>query len=109
NGELVYLGRLDHQVKIRGFRVELGEIEAVLREYPGVSQAVVTLSGKDHLLAAYIVADHDAQPVIAAIDMAVRSRLPEYMTPSAYMVLESLPLLPNGKIDRSKLPEPVMP
>jgi amino acid adenylation domain-containing protein len=109
NGELVYLGRLDHQVKIRGFRVELGEIEAVLREYPGVSQAVVTLSAKDHLLAAYIVADHDAQPAVAAIDMAVRSRLPEYMAPSAYMVLESLPLLPNGKIDRSKLPEPVMP
>jgi amino acid adenylation domain-containing protein len=106
NGELDYLGRVDHQVKIRGMRVELGEIEAVLREQPGVEQAVVVARPYEPSLAAYLVPEPDAALRIASIQTALGSRLPSHMVPSVYCVIDRLPLLPNGKVDRSALPEP---
>lgn len=103
NGALEYVGRLDHQVKIRGFRVELGEIEAVLQDTPGVKQAVVVARAEEPQLTAYIVRQPGVQQRPDAIDAAARGRLPEYMVPGAYIVLETLPTLPNGKVDRASL------
>jgi amino acid adenylation domain-containing protein len=108
-GELEYLGRLDEQVKIRGFRVELGEIESALNRYPGVRQSVVLAREAPHggqQLTAYIV---PAQPScsVAEVRLQLSQILPEYMIPSAFMLLESLPLTINGKVDRRALPVPV--
>ncbi|HEX3128876.1 MAG TPA: non-ribosomal peptide synthase/polyketide synthase, partial [Thermoanaerobaculia bacterium] len=93
NGEIEYLGRIDHQVKIRGFRIELGEIEAVLARQPGVREAVVL--ARDGRLAAYVVGNADRA--------ALARELPEYMVPSAWVVLDAMPLSPNGKVDRRAL------
>ncbi len=107
DGQLEYLGRADGQVKIRGHRVELGEVEEVLRRHPQVSEAVV-IARPDTTgslrLAGYVVADHGAAPS----DLAAHARtwLPDFMVPSALVALEEFPLLPNGKIDRSALPDP---
>jgi amino acid adenylation domain-containing protein len=115
-GEIEYLGRVDHQVKVRGFRIELGEIEAALRSHPSARDAVVLAreeeSGEKRLIA-YVVADaHDAAPddsddadalTIAALREYVAERLPEYMMPSAFLLLDTLPALPNGKVDRHAL------
>jgi hypothetical protein len=106
NGELDCLGRMDHQVKIRGFRVELGEIETVLRDQPGVRQAVVMARPTEPQIAAYIVADPDASIGAAELEAAAKARLPTYMVPGAYVIMPALPVLPNGKIDRSSLPDP---
>ena len=106
DGNLEFLGRVDQQVKIRGFRVELGEVEAVLRQYPAVREAVAIaqLDLTDHYrLVAYIVAD---ETQISGLRDFLRERLPEYMVPSVIMPLEALPLSPNGKIDRRVLPTP---
>jgi amino acid adenylation domain-containing protein len=105
DGELEYLGRLDHQVKIRGFRVELGEIEAALAACPGVRDAAVVAREDepgDKRLVAYVAGEVTA----AALWEALQRRLPAYMTPAAFMILEDLPRTPNGKIDRRSLPEP---
>ncbi len=111
-GEIDYLGRIDHQVKIRGFRVELGEIEAGLRRHPAVKDAVV-VSGVDPSgdvrLVAYVVAGagfRGGEPLISELKDALRRELPDYMVPSAFVFLEALPLLPNGKVDRKNLPAP---
>ncbi len=104
NGEFFYLGRMDQQVKIRGFRVELGEIEAVLREQNGVAHAVAVGRSEDPQLTAYLVPDRGLQLNVTDIETAVRRKLPSYMVPGAFVVLESLPVLPNGKVDRSALP-----
>ncbi|HEY6391748.1 MAG TPA: amino acid adenylation domain-containing protein, partial [Bryobacteraceae bacterium] len=106
NGEFFYLGRVDHQVKIRGFRVELGEIEAVLREQNGVTHAVVVGRSEDPQLIAYLVPDQGTQLDLTDIETAVRRKLPSYMAPAAFIILERLPVLPNGKVDRSALPAP---
>lgn len=106
NGELDCLGRMDHQVKIRGFRVELGEIETVLREQPGVRQAVVVARPDDSQICAYIVPDSDAPIGAAELATAAKDRLPAYMVPGAYVMMAALPVLPNGKIDRASLPVP---
>jgi len=106
-GELEYLGRIDHQVKIRGFRIELGEIEAVLLTYSGVREAVVTAredSPGEKRLAAYLILEHTTP--IGELRGFLKERLPDYMIPSAFVVLDKLPLLSNGKVDRRRLPEP---
>ncbi|MFD7256013.1 amino acid adenylation domain-containing protein, partial [Streptomyces sp. NPDC059895] len=100
DGQLEFVGRADEQVKIRGFRVELGEVEAVLAAYPGVDRAAVVV--RDGRLVGYIVGDVDADAVVAHAGM----RLPEYMVPSAVVVLDAFPLTVNGKIDRAALPAP---
>nr|QEO74129.1 condensation domain-containing protein [uncultured bacterium] len=104
DGDLEYLGRIDHQVKIRGFRIELGEIEAVLSRHPGLSQVVV-LVREDTLVAYYVPAGETAVSV-ADLRAALGKELPDYMIPSWFVPLPSLPLTANGKVDRKALPAP---
>ena len=109
DGNIEYLGRIDHQIKIRGFRVEPGEIEAVLAEHPDVCQsAVVAREFKpgDTRLFAYVVPEHGIQPSPADLRIFLKERLPDHMVPAGFVILPELPLTPNGKVDRSALPEP---
>jgi acyl-coenzyme A synthetase/AMP-(fatty) acid ligase/acyl carrier protein len=109
DGQLEFLGRVDEQVKIRGFRVEPGEIEAVLRRHPDVDDAVVLArpdpSGLTRLIA-YLVSAADRVPIQGELYRLLAASLPDYMLPSALLVLDKWPLTPNGKLDRSALPEP---
>ncbi len=109
-GELEYVGRRDSQVKVRGFRVELGEVEAALAAHAAVREAVVVAQGDapsvQSLTAYYTVADGEPTPTALELRSHLRARLPEYMVPSAFVVLDALPLTPNGKLDRRALPEP---
>ncbi|HVT17881.1 MAG TPA: non-ribosomal peptide synthase/polyketide synthase [Thermoanaerobaculia bacterium] len=106
DGELEFLGRLDHQVKVRGFRVELGEVEAVLATHPGVRQAVVTAPGGERLVA-YVVPRTAPGPSVQELGELLRRRLPDYEVPGFFVVLDHLPLTPNGKVDRRALPAPL--
>lgn len=109
NDELEYLGRSDQQVKIRGFRIELGEIESVLAEFPGLRAAIVqarTERTGDKRLVAYVVPDPHQRPTVAQLREHMAQRLPEYMVPSAFLLLDRLPLTAHGKVDRDALPEP---
>jgi amino acid adenylation domain-containing protein len=107
-GELEYLGRLDFQVKIRGHRIEPGEVEAELAANPHVRQAVVAARGEGAAarLVAWVVPAPAASPSAAELREWLRARVPEYMIPAAFVVVPELPLSPNGKIDRDRLPEP---
>jgi amino acid adenylation domain-containing protein len=108
-GEIEYLGRTDEQVKVQGYRIELGEIEAALGGHEAVRQAVVMAredTPGDKQLAAYIIPNADSNPSISALRRYLREKLPEYMVPSTFTMLEKFPLTPNGKIDRRALPAP---
>jgi amino acid adenylation domain-containing protein len=107
DGNLEYLGRIDHQVKLRGFRIELGEIEASLSQHPMVAQCVVILREDrpgDKRLVAYYTAAGELLPSVAQLREHLGTSLPEYMIPSACVLLDALPLTPSGKIDRRALP-----
>jgi acyl-CoA synthetase (AMP-forming)/AMP-acid ligase II/acyl carrier protein len=109
DGVIQCLGRLDHQIKLRGFRIELGEIEAVLMQHPGVRQAVadVRVSGSgDKRLVAYLTFDGASAPAVSDLRSFVKTKLPEYMVPSSFVVLETLPVSPSGKLNRRALPDP---
>ncbi|WP_416362916.1 non-ribosomal peptide synthetase [Pseudomonas sp. NFX183] len=108
DGLVEYLGRIDHQVKIRGFRIELGEIETRLLEHHAVREAVVLAldspSGKQ--LVAYLVSDADHGTLRDALKAHLKTQLPDYMVPAHLIVLDSMPLTANGKLDRRALPQP---
>ncbi|MDP2097884.1 MAG: amino acid adenylation domain-containing protein [Methylobacter sp.] len=109
DGNIDYLGRIDHQVKIRGFRIELGEIEARLLEHPAIKEtAVIAREDQpgDKRLAAYLVAAHEDSPDSELLKAWLREALPEYMVPSVFVALQSMPLSANGKLDRKRLPQP---
>lgn len=108
DGALEFLGRVDEQVKIRGFRVELGEIEARLAAHPEVRDAVVAArtEGSENRLVAYLVLVPEAVATPADLRRFVQETLPDYMVPSAFVVLDTLPLSPTGKVDRRALPAP---
>ena len=108
-GELEYLGRIDNQVKIRGFRIELGEIEALLASHPQIWETVVIVRDDttgDKRLVAYIVPQSEKIITINEIRQFLKAKLPDYMIPNAFVILDALPLTANGKIDRRALPPP---
>jgi amino acid adenylation domain-containing protein len=109
DGRIEVLGRLDHQVKVRGFRIELGEIEAALAQHEEVAEAVVVAREEesgDRRLAAYVVGREGPAPAAERLRQHLLGRLPEYMIPSYFVSLPSLPRTPNGKLDRRALPPP---
>ena len=119
DGRLEFLGRVDDQVKIRGYRIELGEVQAVLASEPGVAHAVVVardddpaMSGGKRLVAYVVPARTDAGTGgrcgvdVGAVRAHVADALPDYMVPSAVVVLDALPLTSNGKLNRKALPAP---
>jgi amino acid adenylation domain-containing protein len=109
NGNIEFLGRIDHQVKIRGFRIELGEIETVLRQHLNISDTVVVAredTPGDKRVVAYFVPARDAVLSTAELRSFLKEKLPEYMLPSVFVALKSMPLTPNGKVDRRALPAP---
>ncbi|HEX8184174.1 MAG TPA: condensation domain-containing protein, partial [Blastocatellia bacterium] len=107
DGQIEYLGRLDHQVKIRGFRVEIGEIEVALSGHLAISECAVIVREDvpgDKRLVAYSVTSHEQPPSAGDLRGFLKGRLPEYMVPSAFVFLDSLPLTRTGKVDRLALP-----
>lgn len=111
NGNLEYLRRIDHQIKVRGYRIEPGEVQAVLAQHPQVREAAVIAReyNNDKRLLAYVVCM--AQTSLTSIDLRqyLRDRLPDYMVPNTVVLLERMPLTPNGKLDRQALPDPEQP
>ncbi|WP_139488457.1 non-ribosomal peptide synthetase [Brevibacillus dissolubilis] len=109
DGTIEFIGRIDQQVKIRGFRIELGEIEAALYEHPAIQEAIVMVrqdTPGDKRLAAYLVSEAGTEIQTGELRMYLKAKLPDYMIPSAFVVMEQLPLTPNGKVDRKALPVP---
>jgi amino acid adenylation domain-containing protein len=105
DGQVEYLGRIDHQVKVRGFRIELGEVEAALLALPGVREAVVVAPDGTRLVA-YVGADEGPGSEAAHLKAQLGLSLPDYMVPSVFVRLDRLPLNTNGKVDRKALPDP---
>lgn len=109
DGNLEFLGRIDNQVKIRGFRIELGEIESVLRQHSNVRESVVLAREYEFsskYLVAYVVLRQGNVASASELRRFLKEKLPEYMVPSAFVLLKSLPLTPNGKVDHQALPSP---
>ncbi|MBN3923763.1 non-ribosomal peptide synthetase, partial [Nostoc sp. NMS4] len=109
NGNIEYLGRIDHQVKIRGFRIELGEIEALLSQNVDVQASCVIIREEtpgNKRLVAYVVPQKEVTLTTGELRQFLADKLPGYMVPTAFVILESLPLTPNGKVDRRALPDP---
>ena len=107
DGNIEFLGRIDHQVKVRGFRIELGEIEVVLTQHSEIREVVVIaqqdVTGNQYLVA-YVVPKQKSVPNSSELRRFLRDKLPEYMLPKVFVMLEALPLTPNGKVDRKALP-----
>jgi non-ribosomal peptide synthetase component F len=109
DGTIKYLGRADHQVKIRGFRVESGEVEKALSQHPAVRDVIVVAreeASGDKRLVAYVVVDEECAPTINSLRGFIRAMLPEYMTPSAFVLMDKFPLTPSKKVNRLALPAP---
>ncbi|BAZ47499.1 amino acid adenylation [Nostoc sp. NIES-4103] len=109
DGNIEYLRRLDHQIKIRGFRIELGEIESIICQYPDVRETVVIAKGEtleERQLIGYVVFHQKASPSVSNLRRFLKEKLPEYMIPTVWMVLDALPLTTNGKVNRNALPAP---
>jgi acyl-coenzyme A synthetase/AMP-(fatty) acid ligase/acyl carrier protein len=109
DGNIEFLGRIDHQVKIRGFRIEIGEVESILGQYPDVMETIVIVREDqpgNKRLVAYVVPDKKSAIATNELRNFMKGQLPDYMVPSAFIALDSLPLTPNGKIDRKALPAP---
>ncbi len=109
DGNIEFLGRIDHQVKIRGFRIELGEIEAALGQYSAVRGAVVVAredTPGEKRLVAYVVGNEGQPTSVGELRSFLKEKLPGYMVPSAFVLLDELPLTPSGKVDRRALPAP---
>lgn len=109
DGNLVYCGRVDNQVKIRGFRIELGEVESVLQRHPEVRDAVVVVCDdppRGKSLAAYVVPKQPGALELSRLRAYAKEKLPPYMLPAAFVVLDQMPLTRNGKVDRKALPAP---
>lgn len=111
DGNIEFLGRIDHQVKIRGYRIELGEVEAVLAGHPGIREVVVVAradSRAEKRLVAYVVHEPKRARTTDNLRSFLKKKLPSYMIPSIFVSLNELPLTPNGKIDRQSLPAPYL-
>ncbi|WP_067777339.1 non-ribosomal peptide synthetase [Nostoc sp. NIES-3756] len=109
DGNLEFLGRIDHQVKVRGYRIELEEIEALLRQYPEIQDTIVLMREDipgEQRLVVYYVAKTDAAITISNLRNFLKEKLPDYMIPSAFLPMQALPLTSNGKVDRRALPIP---
>ncbi|HJT56498.1 MAG TPA: amino acid adenylation domain-containing protein [Ktedonobacteraceae bacterium] len=112
DGNIEFLGREDFQVKIQGYRIELGEVESALLQHPAVHAAVVTAVGKSRFnrhLVAYVIPVSSFSPTVDELRIFLQEKLPAYMVPSAFMLLETLPLTANGKVDHKALPELNLP
>ena len=106
NGEIAYRGRVDEQIKILGYRIEPAEVERVLNRHSAIESSVVVARGDEKRLAAYLVISNGKIPTALELRRLVTSELPEYMAPSIFVRLDKLPTTPNGKVDRTVLPEP---
>jgi amino acid adenylation domain-containing protein/non-ribosomal peptide synthase protein (TIGR01720 family) len=109
DGELVYMGRVDHQVKVRGFRIELGEVEAALLRHEQVGEAAATVvesAGHRRLVGYVVLSPGERPPDDSGLRDFLRGILPDYMVPAAFVAMDALPLNPNGKLDRRALPAP---
>ncbi|WP_156773021.1 non-ribosomal peptide synthetase, partial [Nocardia sp. 852002-51101_SCH5132738] len=111
HGDIEFVGRNDFQVKVRGYRIELGEIDAVLDARPDTAFAVTIAHRQGNapaMLVTYVVPAPGATPTAAELTTALADALPPYMVPAAVMILDAIPLSPNGKLDRNALPEPIL-
>ncbi len=109
DGQIEFVGRIDHQVKIRGFRIELGEIETVLNQHPQVKEAII-IAREDQpgvkRLCAYVIASQNL--TVSQLRLFLQEKLPQYMVPAFFVLLDAFPLTANGKIDRCALPQPTL-